>query len=307
MTTTTKKTITVLGALGAQGGSVVQSLLKDGTFHIRAVTRSVDSDAAKALQDQGVEVMVGDTKQPETLLSAFERADAAFVVVNFWDPEIMTKEFELTKQVLDVAKKAQVQHILYASLADVESVSGGKYDVPHFTFKAKALEYAKSLGFPYVTAIEAAFYYSNWFAFFKPTTDEDGTLIFKYPGKGKISQYNPTTDTGPATVLAAKNPEEYNGKFVLLEADSLTPDETIALISKKLGKPARVDYVDPATYATFYPGAAEIAEMVKWFDEYGYYGPETEERKLDSGKEVAGKMMTFEEWLDTEAYKKYLE
>lgn len=42
-----KPIIAVTGATGAQGGSVVRFLLKDGGFQIRALTRNVDSDAAK--------------------------------------------------------------------------------------------------------------------------------------------------------------------------------------------------------------------------------------------------------------------
>jgi uncharacterized protein YbjT (DUF2867 family) len=299
------KTVTVLGALGAQGGSVVASLIADGSFKIRAVTRSVDSDAAKALQEKGVEVVAGDTKKPESLTGAFTGADAAFIVVNFWDPEIMKEELELTKQILDVAKKCDVAHILYANLANVEAVSEGKLDVPHFTMKAQAFDYAKSLDFKYVTAVEAAFYYTNWFTFFKPS-EEDGTLVWKFPGKGKISQYNPRADTGPATVAAVKDPEAYNGKFLLLEGNCLTPEECVAAIGKKLGKPTRVDFVEPKVFETFFPGAHEIAEMVSWFDEYAYYGPETKDRKTESGKQAAGALQSFEVWLDTKEYEKLM-
>ena len=41
-----KKVIVVAGATGAQGGSVVRFLLKDGKYHIKAVTRKPDSPAA---------------------------------------------------------------------------------------------------------------------------------------------------------------------------------------------------------------------------------------------------------------------
>ena len=279
-----QKTIAVLGALGAQGGSVVRSLLAHGGFHVRAVTRSVNSDAAKSLQGQGVEVVAGDVKDPVTLETAFTGADSAFIVVNFWDPDIMMKEEELTKRILDVAKKCEVQQILYASLANVEQVSGGKLNVPHFTMKAKAFEYAKSLGFKYLTGIEAAYYYSNWFTFFKPTAEEDGTLVWTFPGKNKISAFDPNTDVGPAAVAAALDPERYNGRSILLEGDCLTAEEAAAVISKHVGKPTRVHHVDPDAFATFSPGAHEIAEMVKWFYEYGYNGPETD----SSGREAAG-------------------
>lgn len=316
-TTKKKKTVvTVLGALGAQGGSVVNSLLEEeeggaATFQIRAVTRSVDSGAARALQEKGVEIVGGDVKRPATLSQAFAGADAAFVVVNFWDPDILLKELELTKQILDVARAAGVKHVLYASLADVERVSGGKLDVPHFTMKAQALEYAKSLGFQYVTAVEAAMYYSNWFTFMKATTDEDdGTMVWKLPAKGKISSYDAYTGTGPAAVAAIKNPESYNNKHILLEAEALTPEEMVAMMSKKMGKPARFEFVPPEIFADFgFPGAGELAEMFQWFTEYGYYGPETEERKVSSGHEAsgAGKLLSFQQWLDTEAYKKFLD
>lgn len=297
------KTVTILGALGNQGKSVVQSFLDDGTFKIRAVTRSVDSEAAKSLQTKGVEVVSGNTKDPESLTEAFEGADVAFVVINFWDPEVMAKELDLTKSIFDVAKKAGVKQVIYSSLADVEDVSKGKLDVPHFTMKSKAFDYAKTLGFEHVTAVEPAFYYSNWFTFFKPQEEEDGTLVINFPGKKKISQYAPESDTGAPVVAAAKDPEQYDGKYILLEGDSLTPDESAERIGKKLGKPVRVNYVDPETFSKFFPGAHEIAEMIKWFDEFGYYGPETPERKLDSGKQVSPNMKSLEDWLESDDFK----
>ena len=49
--------------------------------------------------------MAGDVKDLVTLETAFTGADSAFIVVNFWDNDIMMKEEELTKRILDVAKK----------------------------------------------------------------------------------------------------------------------------------------------------------------------------------------------------------
>ena len=49
-----KKLITVFGATGAQGGSVVRFLFNDPdkTFAVRAVTRNVESDKAKGVFHQ---------------------------------------------------------------------------------------------------------------------------------------------------------------------------------------------------------------------------------------------------------------
>jgi uncharacterized protein YbjT (DUF2867 family) len=55
------KTIVVFGSTGGQGGSVVQTLLKDENmmqeWKIRAVTRDVTKPAAKALAEKGVEMV----------------------------------------------------------------------------------------------------------------------------------------------------------------------------------------------------------------------------------------------------------
>jgi uncharacterized protein YbjT (DUF2867 family) len=64
------KIITVFGATGAQGGSVVAALLQDKTLKIRGVTRNVHSEAAKSLQSQGVELVTADLNDEESLVKA---------------------------------------------------------------------------------------------------------------------------------------------------------------------------------------------------------------------------------------------
>jgi uncharacterized protein YbjT (DUF2867 family) len=66
------KLITVFGATGAQGGSVVAALLQDKSLKIRGVTRNVNSEAAKALQSKGVELVTADLNDEESLVKAVE-------------------------------------------------------------------------------------------------------------------------------------------------------------------------------------------------------------------------------------------
>lgn len=55
------KIITVFGATGSQGGSVIKHILADATlskeFKIRAVTRDNSKPSAKALADNGAELV----------------------------------------------------------------------------------------------------------------------------------------------------------------------------------------------------------------------------------------------------------
>ena len=305
------KTIAVLGALGGQGGSVVNTFLQhqeEGEFKVRGVTRNVDSAAAQVLKKRGVEMVAGDVKDPTTLAQAFTGADTAFVVVNFWDPEIGKKEGEITNAIFDQAKKSGVKHVIFSSLANVDKVSEGNIHVPHFSLKAESWEYLKSLGFDAVTAVEPAAYYSNWFTFFKPTEEEDGTLVWTWPSMKKgtaYSQFDVSTGVGPSVLAAAKDPTTYNKRTVLLEGEKISIEDAVSMILSKLGKKGRVHYEDPKSFATFFDGAQELANMVQWFEDYGYYGPETDTRKHSSGKEIGG-LITFQKWLDSGEYKKFL-
>jgi uncharacterized protein YbjT (DUF2867 family) len=55
------KVLTVFGATGKQGGSIIEAMLSDATlrkeFTIRGVTRDASKPAAQALAARGVEVV----------------------------------------------------------------------------------------------------------------------------------------------------------------------------------------------------------------------------------------------------------
>ena len=303
------KTIAVLGALGGQGGSVINTFLSsaEGAFKVRGVSRSIDSPAAEALKKRGVEMVAGNVKDPSSLSRAFTGADTAFVVVNFWDPEIGKKEGEITNAIFDQAKKAGVKHVIFSSLANVDKISDGKINVPHFSLKAESWEYLQTLGFEAVTAVEPAAYFSNWFTFFKATEDENGTLVWTWPGKkgNAFSQFDVSTGVGPSVLAVAQDPAKYNKRNILLEGEKIAVEDIVAKIAKKLDKPGRVHFEDPEKFATFFEGAQELANMVKWFEDYGYYGPETEARTHRSGREIGG-LISFDEWLESGEYKKFM-
>ena len=71
---------------GAQGGSVVNSLLATGHYRIRGLTRNPNSNKAKALAAKGVEVVKCDLAVKEDVKKALKDADIAWIVTNFWDP-----------------------------------------------------------------------------------------------------------------------------------------------------------------------------------------------------------------------------
>jgi uncharacterized protein YbjT (DUF2867 family) len=66
------KILTVIGATGTQGGSVAAAALSSGKYDVRGVTRDINSDASKALRSKGVEMIVADWNDEQSLVKAFE-------------------------------------------------------------------------------------------------------------------------------------------------------------------------------------------------------------------------------------------
>jgi uncharacterized protein YbjT (DUF2867 family) len=66
------KIIAVTGATGSQGGGVVNVMKKTPGWKVRAVTRNPESEAAKKLAADGIEVVAADWNDEASLAKAFE-------------------------------------------------------------------------------------------------------------------------------------------------------------------------------------------------------------------------------------------
>src|SRR5882757_9782154 len=154
MLTNNKKLIAVIGATGQQGGGVVRALQANGQFEVRALTRNPDKH-----RELAEEVVEADLGRPETLTAAFSGAHGVFLVTNF--QEAGTDELKQATAAIHAAKDAGVKHFIWSTLPDVEAISGGKFNVPHFTGKAKVDRVVKDGGFENYTFVIAPFYYQN--------------------------------------------------------------------------------------------------------------------------------------------------
>ena len=124
-----KLSVLVIGATGNQGGAVVQSLLSKG-HNIRTITRNPDSDKAKKLTEQGVEVMKGDFSDSDSLLKAATGMDTIYAMTT---PFETGTEAEVKQgiAIADAAKKANVGHFIFGSVASADKNT----NIPHFDSK----------------------------------------------------------------------------------------------------------------------------------------------------------------------------
>src|SRR5260370_15935409 len=222
----TRKLIAVIGATGQQGGAVGRALRAQSQFAVRALTR--DPSKHRNLAD---EVVVADLNRPETLKAAFAGAHGVFLVTNFWEPG--TDERKQALAAVHAAKDAGVQHFIWSTLPNVETISRGKLDVPHFTNKAKSDRIVTEAGFAHHTFVIAPFFYQNLLGVMAPQKQADGASGWALPldPERRVIHMGDITELGPIVVGAFAQPElAGQGEHLPLVGDFLSFNEIVATL-----------------------------------------------------------------------------
>src|SRR5207244_10212501 len=175
MLSNTNKLIAVIGATGHQGAGVVRALQARGQFKVRALTRNTDKH-----RELAEEVVETDLDRPETLKAAFEGAHGVFLVTN-WFQEAGTGELKQATAAVRAAKDAGVKHLIWSTLPNVDAIGSGKFNVPHFTGKAKIDPVVKDSGFENYTFVIAPFYHQNLAGAIAPQKGADGLMGWALP------------------------------------------------------------------------------------------------------------------------------
>lgn len=276
MSSSTARLIAVLGATGHQGGGVVNALSRDGQFRVRALTRNPDKYAGVA-----DEVVAADLNRPETLRAAFEGAYGVFAVTNSWEPG-GADELAQGAAAVHAARGAGVEHFVWSTLPNVEAISSGAYDVPHFTNKAKVDEIVTAADFRYRTFVVPPFFYQNLTGVLAPQQQRDGRLEWALPidPAARVIHAGDITELGKIVAGAVADPEAAGrGQYLPLVGDSLSFNSIITTLNEQ-GHNYSFQQVPREIFATFFPGAGELAEMFGYFEEHTYLGGE-------SGQQIA--------------------
>ncbi|PVH76452.1 putative hscarg dehydrogenase [Cadophora sp. DSE1049] len=278
--------LTIVGATGVQGGSVLEAALKSGLYNIRAITRNTASAKAKDLQARGVEIVSADLDSEESLIKAFEGSTAIFGLTNFFEhfPRLspdaaIALEVKQGQNLANAAAKTPtLKHYIWSTLPDAEKISKGQISVPHHQGKAqidtfiKANEelYAKTT-FLWVGAYAQNFEY--------PWTRPN---LFKTSGKyiqlGPVSPTTPvqtigdvTTNVGIFTTAILAQRAITQRKYVLATAE----DTTVGGLVKSWGDATGKDtlYIEIASideYDKVWPvWGREIGLMMKFWESAG--------------------------------------
>jgi len=286
MERTNKKVIAVIGATGQQGGSVVRALQAGNRFKVRALTRNPAKH--RELAD---EVVQTDLNRPETLTAAFEGAHGVFLVTNVWEQG--ANEVEQATAAVRAAKDAGVKHFVWSTLPDVEAISGGKFQVPHFTGKAKVDRIVKGAGFANHTFVIAPFYYQNLIGVLAPQklTEESVGWVLPLDPTVRSIHMGDITELGDIVAGAFAYPDQAgHGEYLPLVGDFVSFNEIIDTLNRQ-GHSFSFNQVPKEVFAGLFPGAAEIAEMFNYFQAHTYLGSDSRDRVALANK-IAGRQPT---------------
>ncbi|KEF51623.1 uncharacterized protein A1O9_12258 [Exophiala aquamarina CBS 119918] len=315
MSTGERQLLAVFGATGQQGGSVIKTVLADPElsqrYRVRGLTRDTSSAGAQALQSQGVEVIRADASDSvESVASALQGSDVAFVVtVTDYGAKDGTYRTELRqgKRIVDAAVAAGVKYLIFSTLKHVSKTSGGKYTkVGGFDSKAEVEEYIRALGKDPKVGLKSAFFapgsfMQNFQHLMAPRPAGDGTYALTgiMTPETKLPLIDTLGDTGKYVGAILADLAKYEGKVMSAASELTSMTETVAQMSKALGKTVVYKQISVDVYKTFLPPNArdQLVEMFLYIQDYGYYGETTKEDVEWTGQQARGQLTSLEQYL----------
>ncbi|EKG19207.1 NmrA-like protein [Macrophomina phaseolina MS6] len=271
------KLITVFGATGNQGGSVIKAILADTVlskeFKIRGITRDVSKPAAQALAKQGVDMAAADLSSKPSLNDALKGSHTVFLVTNYWETGKPEVELNQGQNVADVSKELGVQHLIFSTLLHVTETSGGRLKhVPHFDGKAEIERYIRESGVP-CSFFLPGYFMSNYKGQLREGDDGVVTLSYPVSSKAKFPLVDVAEDTGKFVKAIIKNRDRLLGGRVYGAAGYYTPEQILADYEEVTGKKTRYVQVSNEQYQKFLPEAVaeEMLENHLFMEDPGYY------------------------------------
>ncbi|KAK5652095.1 hypothetical protein OQA88_10873 [Cercophora sp. LCS_1] len=306
------KLLAVFGATGHQGSSIINFVLNNPSlsqqYKIRAITRDGTSPKATRLTQQGVEVIQADMNDPTSLTASLSGVHTVFImtVPNFKseDPD---DQLYTAKKIADTAVQQGAEYIIFSTLPNYATLSGGKYTkVFPFDAKAKAEEYIRTL------PVKSAFYCPGIFMenfqdqpYIGPKKRDDGTwaVARHYSPATELPLIDATGDTGKFVGAMLAEPEKYEGKTVAAAQGVYTIAEAVEIISKATGKKVVYEQVSEEEFRKSLPFEGPYSDVfVEGFgfqEEYGYFGPGTRKSVAEASSVPHGRLRTLEEFLET--------
>ncbi|KAH8675590.1 hypothetical protein BX600DRAFT_494070 [Xylariales sp. PMI_506] len=251
--TSTKQTVLIVGATGAQGAAIVKSLSETGKYQLLALTRKVESQRAQELAALPNVELVASASDHGYDLAAFskaaERSDAVFINTDgFAVGEIAETYWGI--RLFQLSIRAGVKHVVYSGLDNIGKATNyaDEFYVGHYEGKARVQEWIhgqdpkSATGWtilrsgPYINMLSEALL---------PQTGPDGTKIFAFPlGEEGQMPFVPLEDFGPYVDWILSHPDESKGLDFGIAIEHAGLKEVAAAYTAATGQPATYYAID---------------------------------------------------------------
>ncbi|TCD70551.1 hypothetical protein EIP91_002897 [Steccherinum ochraceum] len=286
------KVVAVIGSTGAQGFSVVQSLLP--SFFVRAFTRSQEKLQSLASENPNLSVVQVDPNDTAAVKAALHGVWALFVNTFSDYTQPLGVEEKQGKGIVDAAAEAGVEWLVFSSLPD---------NMPFRAFvdKANVMKYAREIARKSSMKnvfVELGYYMSNslWNP---PVQAADGVVEFRWSTideKTYLPLIATQTDLGPILKAILEDPAKWEDTEIPIVGETLTVPQIAEIYGRVRNVPTRAVFLHHIPLETSFDG---WIDMHRDFKEVGYFpaykGRESEIREIAS-KLYPG-LKSWEAWL----------
>ncbi|KAJ5629096.1 hypothetical protein N7490_011324 [Penicillium lividum] len=312
------KIVSIIGATGAQGGSVARSLGQNSDFEVRCITRDASSVGAKRLISEGFNVIEVSGAKNEEMEQTLAGSWGIFINV-----DTHGKDFDiavtLQTKILSSAAAAGVKHVVFSSAPDARKLTAGQAPVPTLDVKAQAAEWGDACPvFETFTPVMLSWYLENFedsflaelLGGFPIHQDRDGYLNCRVPlwgGREQVPFISVKDDFGDLVHGIFLNPVRWNRAVIQCHGELMSWADMVQAYVSVTGKKARfLPYIPAEEMPTFEGGGIQdlfIYSQLRGGDYYGNGPSETQtasQLKRDAwkakGRNGRETMMTVKEY-----------
>jgi uncharacterized protein YbjT (DUF2867 family) len=310
-----KKLLTIFGATGNQGGSVITAILSTqklaDKYSLRAITRDTTKPNAQALASKGVELAKADLNDPDSVAAAIKGSYGVFAVTDYWATTSKDIEYSQGKNIVDACVSQGVKHLVWSSLPNVTKMTDGVLSgVEHFDSKAAVAEYAAKIkggAGLWVSNFMPGFFMSNLLGMIR--AQDDGVVGLKQPWSGDktwIPMLDIRSDTGKFVAGLWEAGEKADGVFVQGVSEWMHPRQLTDAVTEATGK--EVKFVEVEMTIDMAKGMEriprEMMENMLLIREYSYFGQGTEEKQGESDQYLVegARKTVFGEWVKAQKW-----
>ena len=226
--------ILVTGATGHYGAQALEQLMKKGVEASQLAALVRDAAKGQFLQEQGIELRVGDYTDVDSLVRAFEGVEQ-LLLVSSNDRGAVENRTAHHLNVLKAAQAAQVKHVVYTSFVTKPAFQDSAI-ADFLASHAQTEQAIKDSGIPY-TILQNGIYLEMILPFVGQKVAETGLLLF--PAQTGKASWVLRAELAEAAAHVLTTSGHENKTYVLANTESTSFQDIAQNLSSSLGKDIR--------------------------------------------------------------------